>query len=103
MARRRKAKSITLVGRRWFQRLNGNTYHSCEIIVDGVTVHKIDYCYGYGSQYSHNAKVWLHDNGFLPGLETRDGTPGESLWGYCDRKGIILVDTVTDVSRKRDL
>ncbi len=95
--------SLVIVGRRWFERTNGNTYHSAEIIVDGKCVHKIDYAYGYGQQYCHNAKIWLHQNGYLPELETRDGTPGESLWRYCERKGIVFTDTVTDVRRKKDL
>ncbi len=96
-------KTITIIGRRWFRKPVGNTYHSAEILVDGVLVHKIDYAYGYGIQYNHNAKVWLTQNGYLPGIEVKAGTPGESLWRYCERQGITLVDTVTDVKRKRDL
>jgi hypothetical protein len=100
---KRKMSSLVLVGRRWFGRTNGNTYHSCEIIVDGNCVHKIDYAYGYGRQYEDNAKIWLDQSGYLPGREKRDGTPGESLWRYCERHSIIYTNTVTDVQRKKDL
>ena len=100
---KRRIRSIVLVGRRWFNRTFGNTYHSVEIIVDGKNVHKIDYAYGYGSQWEYNARVWLDKNGYLPGIENRDGTPGESLWRYCERMAIEYVTTVTDVPRKKDL
>jgi hypothetical protein len=96
-------KSLAIIGRRWFQKTNGNTYHSVEIVVDGRQVHRINYAYGYDSQYRENAKNWLLENGYLPGMETKPGTPGESLWRYCERSGIALVDTVTDVARKKDL
>ena len=99
----KKPKSITIIGRRWFQKTNGNTYHSAEIVVNGEQVHKIDYAYGYDQKYSYNAKLWLTEHGYLPGIHEKPGTPGESLWRYCERLGITLVDTVSDVRRKRDL
>jgi len=40
-----KMKSITVIGRRWFERINGNTYHSAEIIIDGTFVHKIQFAF----------------------------------------------------------
>lgn len=98
-----KTKSIVIVGRRWFEKTNGNTYHSAELYVNGSLVHKIDYAYGYGSQFEWNARRWLDEQGYLPGIENRLGTPGESLWTYCDRHKIAYTCTVTDVARKRDL
>lgn len=99
----KRMSSLTLIGRRWFNRRCGNTYHSVEIIVDGNCVQKIDYSYGYGEQYEDTAKNWLDAHGYTPGREKRDGTPGEALWRYCERKGIIFTRTVTDVQRKKDL
>ena len=100
---KRKMSSLVLIGRRWFKRGTGNTYHSCEIIVDGNCVHKIDYAYGSDQMYEQNAKDWLDANGYLPGIEKKDGTPGEPLWRYCDRVGITLTRSVSDVQRKKDL
>jgi hypothetical protein len=96
-------KSIVVIGRRWFQKTYGNTYHSAEIFVDGQKVHYIDYTYGYGDQYLYNARNWLRDNGYLPGIKDSPGTPGEALWRYCERNGIIFTYSAINVQRKKDL
>lgn len=102
-ATRHKTRSITIIGRRWFQRGPGNTYHAVDILVDGKQVHSVGFRYGYGDMYNQTAREWLNANGYLPCIENLDGTPGESLWRYCERSGINFVDTVTDVPRKKDL
>ena len=90
-------KSIIVVGRRWFERTNGNTYHSAEIYVNGVFVYKIPFTYGYGNQFEHNAFEWLKKNGYI---ETADkGAPSI----YCRENGIEYHTTVSDVKRKKDL
>jgi len=96
-------QSITIIGRRWFERVNGNTYHSVSILVDGKHVHRIEYDYGYGRMYAQNAQKWLDKNGYLPGIEHYPNGGSESLWRYCEKNGIALFDTVTDVKRKKDL
>jgi hypothetical protein len=103
MARKRKPKSITIIGRRWFDSRYGNTYHSVTIYVDGICVQRIPFSYGYDRMYLQTATEWLDANGYLVGREKRDGTPGEPLWRYCERKKIALVNEVSDVSRRKDL
>ena len=97
---KRKMSSVVLIGRRWFNRNKGSTYHSCEIVLDGKHIHKIDYAYGYGNQYEWDAWQWLQANGYAPG---RESNGRESPWTYCERMGIIYTQTVTDVPRKKDL
>jgi hypothetical protein len=96
-------KHVRLHGKRWWQARTGNTYHSVEIWVDDVCVHKIPYAYGYDDQWQHNGMLWLDANGYLPGREKREGTPGEALWRYCERKKIGYIRDVVDVTRKKDL
>jgi len=91
-------QNIIVVGRRWFERTNGNTYHSAEIYVNGHMVHKIGFTYGYGSQYEWNAFEWLKTNGYIKTLPYRC-CPST----YCRENGIVWNSTVTDVKRKRDL
>ena len=100
---KRKMSSLVLIGKRWFNRTCGNTYHSVEIIIDGKTVHCCPYAYGYGDQWEYTGMAWLDANGWLPGREKTEGTPGEALWRYCERMGIQYVRNVTDVKRKKDL
>jgi hypothetical protein len=90
-------KSLTLVGRRWFNRGPGNTYHSVEIIVNGKPVHKIPFAYGYGEQYEQSAFDWLEANGYL------DRERSEPPWQVAKRLGFDMTRSVSDVSRKKDL
>jgi hypothetical protein len=101
--RRRKTKIVHIHGRRWFERVNGNTYHSVTMYVNGECVGKVDFQYGYGDQWVWTARDWLAEQGYLPGIIHGDGTPGESLWRYCEVKGIKFTQEVDDVRRKKDL
>lgn len=102
-AAQEKVSSITIIGRRWFRRGPGNTYHSAEIIVNGTCVHKIEFAYGYGNQYEWNAFGWLEENGYMPGREHGANGSREAGWRYCERHSIALSSSGTDVTRKRDL
>lgn len=101
--RKRKPRVIHIHGRRWFERTNGNTYHTCDIWVDGEHVHKIPFQYGYGSQYEWSAAEWLENNGYMPGRSHHANGGGDSLCRYCDEHGIKCVTEVDDVPRKKDL
>lgn len=92
------AAVLEIHGRRWFERTNGNTYHSFRILVNGTELHYTPFAYGYGSQYAQNAQQWLVDHGYLDELAAY-----ETLYGYCTRAGIQCINTVEDVPRKKDL
>jgi len=100
---KRKMRTLVLIGRRWFNRTFGNTYHSVEIVVDGKQVHRVDYAYGYGSQWEWTGFDWLDTNGYTPGRQHSANGSRESAWRYCERMGIQYTNTVTDVPRKKDL
>jgi hypothetical protein len=87
-----KTKQITIIGRRWFDRLNGNTYHSARIYVNNELIHTIGMTYGYGEQYEQNAIQWLKDNGHI----------NKDLMRYEVREKYALVSECSD-SLKRDL
>lgn len=103
MAKRNtKVRSITVLGRRWFDRRHGNTYFSAQILVNGAAVHRIDYEYGYGDQYLQEAFEWLDKRGHTS--RERYSYGGSELPRmYCERKGIDFHAEASDVSRKRDL
>lgn len=102
METKEEVKSIVILGRRWFERVNGNTYFSAEIFVNGNHVHKIDYEYGYGDQYAHEAGAWLDKNGWIA-LERYSNGSAQPLWYYCRDHGISLIQNVVDVQRKKNL
>ncbi|MFA5323714.1 MAG: hypothetical protein WC373_13665 [Smithella sp.] len=93
-------KSITVIGRRWFQRTYGNTYHTAQIIVDGVTIHKTPKQYGYDNQYAYTAFQWLKDNKIIPLPEEEHA----SHWRHIrDDLKIQYEYFAFDVPREKDL
>lgn len=95
-------KSLTVLGRRWFDRRNGNTYHSATIVIDGQKICYIPFCYGYDGAYIDTAAQWLESNGYLS-LERYANGGREALWGWCSRNGVLFYKNATDVSRRKDL
>ena len=95
--------SITVIGRRWFQRSYGNTYHTVRVMVDGVTVWTSEKQYGYGDQYVQTAEEWLYAN-VLPAPEKYDnGSYSAALWAHCADLGVTFEYWAEDVARERDL
>lgn len=94
----KQGDSITIVGRRWFDRVNGNTYHSCECLINGNVVARVEFEYGYGDSYQYSGMKKLAALGYLPGFDS-NSVP----WRYCEERGINYYCTHSDVSRKKDL
>jgi hypothetical protein len=92
-----EVESIFIVGRRWFEKTNGNTYHTSEIYVNNNFVHKISTC-GSGQQYLWTALNWLKNNKCLNSISENDNP---SI--FCRENNIKLNHTVADVGRKKDL
>ncbi len=91
-----------VVGRRWFQRGPGNTYHSSEIFVNGKLVHRIPYAYGYDRMFEQNAEEWLIKNGYIDAEQYKHGGY-PPMWRLAQEQGFEYSAPVTDVARKKDL
>lgn len=92
----KKPRSIVVLGRRWFQRTNGNTYHSVNVYVDGALIDRVPFTYGYGSHFEQTACDVLCKHGYLP-------SHTYPLAPYCREHNIECVVDVANVSRKKDL
>ena len=92
-------KTLTILGRRWFQKTYGNTYHTATILIDGKQVHITPEEYGYDDQYLQTAWDWLIKEKRIPGLVKTNMGPRP----YCEANGITLHYSASDVSRERDL
>lgn len=95
----KKPRSIVIFGRRWFDRRNGNTYHSATALVDGEVKAHIDFAYGYGDQYYYNAFAALEKDQVVPARPENIVPP----WQWCEDLGIKLYYEAADVARRRDL
>lgn len=91
-AKKNTAKQITIIGKRWFDKVNGNTYHSFRIFIDNALVHTQGMTYGYGDQYEQNAILWLKENGHID----------KGLMRYEVREKYNLLSEVSD-GLKREL
>lgn len=89
-----KKDTVTVIGRRWFDRVNGNTYHSCTVLINGEEVGRNEFEYGYGSQWEYTGLELLKKARKLPETIT-------ALWKVKELSN--LVTTCADVQRKKDL
>lgn len=99
----KKGDNITIIGRRWFDKINGNTYFSSVAVINGKQVAEIPYEHGYGNQYEDSMFNLLFKLGYCADRERYNNGSNEPFWVYCDRKGITKYVTHSDVSRKKDL
>lgn len=96
-------ESITVVGRRWFQKSMGSTYNTVEISINNGSFLKLPFCYGYGNYYIQRAVEFLAEKNVInPEKSTNTGST-QPLWRYCKENDIKLHDNVYDVPRKKDL
>jgi hypothetical protein len=102
-----------IVARRWFDRKNGNTYHSCVVLQtqegphDPQLIGKKDFVYGYDDAYLQTALMILQEAGCWPAHH-------ESLKSGMDRDTADFLEAirqhdgrffiwVNDVNRRKDL
>lgn len=96
---------FVVIARRWFDKVNGNTYHSVEVYRDGVLLERVPFVYGYGEQYDQTAAeiIKKHCPRIWKAAEQKAGYPlpyATSLNRYSKHK---VTKSVTDVERKKDL
>ena len=93
----KKGDDVLIIGRRWFDRINGNTYHTAEVIVNDKVIGKSRMTYGYEEQYIQTGKEILLEHFELP-KGMKESSPLWQLREY----GVEFRKRVTD-GLKRDL
>jgi hypothetical protein len=61
-----KGSSLFFEGRAWFDKINGNTYHSVRIWINGEVMAVVPMRYGYENAYQASAVEELVELGLLP-------------------------------------
>lgn len=97
-----KQDNIMLMGRRWFDKINGNTYHSARAYFNGVLIGEVEFEYGYGNQCIYTAWGILIKAKLVDPQKYSFGVY-QPPWLYCQEHTIKYVEEITDVSRKKDL
>jgi len=97
---------ITIIGKRYFQKTYGNTYHSVNVIVDGESIGYVPFAYGYDDHYKQTAHKILQNKGFFPITNERINGMCKDLYEFGqfvmnNREKFTFV--CVDVDRKKDL
>ena len=90
-----KTRTFHIEGRKWFNKAQGNTYHSVRIFSDGQRIVFLPYQYGYGEQWLQTAVDWLKAEKLIP--------EGAEYGTYYLRETLGSTYSVIDVERKKDL
>lgn len=97
---------INIIGKRWFQKTYGNTYHSVSVTVDGKHLDRIPFAYGYGEQYLQNAHSLLQKHGYYPKTDNlTNGFPddySQFLADWRENRNKFTIIAI-DVNTKREL
>ncbi len=106
---------IQILARRWFDKINGNTYHSVKVFADNKEVGFCPFAYGYGEGFQQTAVELLVKAGIFtrevePDRTDKHGTyikgNDRTYWNFLEDKRSnhdkYLINVV-DVSRKKDL
>ena len=65
-AKEKEIRSMFVEGREWFDKVNGNSYFSARIWINGGQVAILPFQYGYGDQFIYEAHRKLIELGYLP-------------------------------------
>ena len=94
--------SVTLIGRIWRDSY-GNSYYTCNAIVDGVLRYQTPRSCGYGDQYERDTWEALATLGIVPHGERYPHGGHEAPWIVAQGNGIRYHRELIPVARKRNL
>jgi hypothetical protein len=93
---------FTVEARKWFDKVNGNTYHSV-LIIDNTTGKSyalpkgVDFTYGYGEHYRQTAMEIMEQNKLIPEKYT-----GSNRYNY-ERENNYPINWILSEGLKRDM
>ena len=87
-------RSLFVEGREWFDKVNGNSYFSARIWVDGGQVAILPFQYGYGDQFLYEAQKKLLELGYLP----QEGK-NQGLWSIAQQNGFDFYSSKTNTKK----
>lgn len=90
-------KKLHITAKEWFDRVNGNSYFSAVMTIDGQRTITIPFMYGYGEQYLYECLHVLQTEGLIPS-QIYGGLPR-----YCRENGIELHENIKRGCLKREV
>ena len=87
-------RSVFIEGREWLDKVNGNSYFSARIWVDGDIVAALPFQYGYGDMYSFESIRKLVELGYV---SFDDGD--RPFWAVAEENGFDIYRSITPVKK----
>ena len=87
-------RSLFIECREWFDKINGNSYFSARLWVDGGQVAILPFQYGYGDQFIYEAQKKLLELGYLP----QEGK-NRGLWSIAEAQGFDYYTAKTSTKK----
>ena len=90
-------KDLNISVKKWFDKVNGNTYFAALITIDNKESILLPFQYGYGSQWEQEAKAVLTQQNRI------SCEYGQNLKNYCKENNIYYSYQVYDNCKKSEL
>ena len=87
-------RSLFIEAREWYDKINGNSYFSARLWVDGGQVAILPFQYGYGDQFIYEAQKKLLELGYLP----QEGK-NRGLWSIAAAQGFDYYTAKTNTKK----
>jgi hypothetical protein len=91
------SRSLFIEAREWYDKINGNSYFSARLWVDGGQVAILPFQYGYGDQFIYEAQKKLLELGYLP-----QNGKNRGLWSIAEASGFDFYTAKTE-TKKADM
>jgi hypothetical protein len=88
-------RSLFVEAREWFDKVNGNSYFSARVWVDGEVITVLPFQYGYGNQNEYEAQKKLLELGYLP----QEGK-NRGLWSIAEELGFDYYHSKSFTTKK---
>ena len=92
--------TIDIHAKEWFDRINGNSYFSARVSLNGVEVARLPFQYGYGDHFQHESFEELDRLGYLT-LERYGNGATEAPWQWSQRHSVEVVARIDRDQLKR--
>lgn len=99
---KKEIRRINVVGQRWFDKVNGNTYCAAKVYINSKLVIVTDWTNGYSDFYEQLANEQLNKKGLLDTKQDSKSISLMSLYRYCEENNIQYSTHVND-GLKREL
>ena len=96
-----KISSIMIIGKRWIDKMYGNTYCSSRVYINGKEEFRVPWTYGYGNYYEQKAWEELEKRGYITLGKYENGV-SKSKYEYLEKNKINYETTYSD-GLKRDM